>query len=149
MIRIYDSPFDPAGEIKSFESRTSGAGAFVTFTGKVRYKARGEKVTGLHLEHFPGVTEKSIESLVNEARNRWKVEDLLVLHRVGRLNPGEPIVLVAIAAAHRRDAFEATDFLMDGLKTQAVFWKKEIRENGEEWIEPRAQDHRDAARWRR
>ena len=149
MIRILETPFDPTAEITAFNRRTGASGAVVTFLGAVRAEAGDNKVTALELEHFPGVTEKSIADIVQEARERWPVSDIEIIHRVGRLAPGEPIVLVCVAADHRREAFEAADLLMDYLKTEAMFWKKEIRSDGEDWIEPRAADYEDAARWRK
>ena len=109
--------------------------------------AGGASVNSLHLEHFPGVTEKSVQSIETKARARWALGDVLIIHRFGELAVGEPIVMVCTAAAHRRDAFEAADFLMDFLKTEAMFWKKECRSDGESWIEPRDGDYTDAARW--
>lgn len=148
MIRVSEQPFDPGAELSAFERVAKGAGAVVSFLGKVRQEAQGEKVTGLILEHYPGVTEQSIAAIEREAKSRWDIDEVLIVHRVGDLTPGEPIVMVCVSSAHRRDAFEAADFLMDYLKTEAKFWKKEIRESGEEWIEPRDQDYKDAKRWR-
>ena len=148
MIRVADAPFDPGAELKAFEEKQSNAGAVVSFLGKVRGQAAGEEVTALHLEHFPGVTERSIAEIADKAMSRWSITEPLIIHRVGALAPGDPIVLVATASAHRRDAFEAADFLMDYLKTEAVFWKKEIRGGDETWIEPRDADYKDAARWK-
>lgn len=148
MIRLSTTPFDPVAEIAAFNERVGAAGAVVTFCGAVRGQAGEQKVSGLELEHFPGVTERSIEIIEKEARQRWPVSDIAVFHRTGRLAPGEPIVLVCVAADHRREAFEAADFLMDYLKTQAYFWKKELHTNGAEWVEPRTEDYTDAARWK-
>lgn len=148
MIRVSEKPFDPGAELSAFERAAKGAGAVVSFLGKVRERASDEDVNALYLEHYPGVTERSIAEIETSAKKRWNIDDTLIIHRVGRLAPGEPIVMVCVASAHRRDAFEAADFLMDYLKTEAVFWKKEIREDGEAWIEPRDQDYKDAARWR-
>ncbi len=149
MLRVISEFFDPGAELSAFEKRAADAGAIVSFLGKVRGTA-GEKTVGtLYLEHFPGVTERSIASIEAEARKRWRIDDSLIVHRVGRLEPGEPIVLVCVASAHRREAFEAADFLMDYLKTEAVFWKKEIRDDGEAWIEPREADYKDVARWKK
>ncbi|WDI31342.1 molybdenum cofactor biosynthesis protein MoaE [Hyphococcus flavus] len=148
MIRVCEEPFDPGAELSSFESAAKGAGAVVSFLGKVRGKAESDDVTALVLEHFPGVTEKSISEIEQQAKSRWNIDEVLIIHRVGRLTPGEPIVMVCVASAHRRDAFEAADFLMDYLKTEAMFWKKEVRKNGEAWIEPRDQDYKDVGRWR-
>lgn len=148
MIKVLAAPFDPAPEIAAFNARVGGAGAVVTFCGAVRGQAGEHSVTGLELEHFPGVTERSIAAIEEEALARWPVSDIEIIHRIGHLAPGEPIVLVCVAADHRREAFEAADFLMDYLKTKAVFWKKEIRADGAEWIEPRADDYTDAGRWK-
>lgn len=148
MIKVSSDPFDPGAEIKAFEKRADGAGAIVSFLGKVRGAAGGEKVRALYLEHYPGVTEQSIAEIEKQAQERWALDDVLIIHRVGELAPGEAIVLVCVSAAHRREAFEAADYLMDFLKTKAMFWKKEIRDDGDEWIEPRAADYQDAARWR-
>ena len=148
MIRILETPFNPDEEIAAFNKRAGGAGAVVTFLGAVRGNAGERMVTALELEHFPGVTEKSIADIEEQARARWPVSDIDIVHRVGRLDPCDSIVLVCVAADHRREAFEAADFLMDYLKTEAMFWKKEVRDDGEEWIEPRAADYEDAARWR-
>ncbi len=148
MIRVLETPFDLNAEIAAFNARAGAAGAVVTFSGAVRGEAGERKVTGLELEHFPGVTERSISAIEKEARRRWPVTDIDIVHRIGRLAPGEPIVLVCVAAAHRREAFEAADYLMDFLKTEAMFWKKELRSDGAEWIAPRADDYKDAARWK-
>jgi molybdopterin synthase catalytic subunit len=145
---VSEEKFDPGAELSAFESAAKGAGAVVNFLGKVREKAGSNDVSALVLEHFPGVTEQSIADIEQQARSRWKVDETLIIHRVGRLAPGEPIVMVCVASAHRRDAFEAADFLMDYLKTEAMFWKKEISTSGEAWIEPRDQDYKDARRWR-
>lgn len=148
MIRVSDRLFDPATELQGFERAAEGAGAIVSFLGKVRAKANDDDVRALHLEHYPSVTERTIADIEREAHERWEIEHTLIIHRVGEMHPGEPIVLVCVAAAHRRAAFEAADFLMDYLKTEAMFWKKEIRGDGETWIEPREDDYNDAARWR-
>ncbi len=147
MIRISKSPFDPGGELSAFEKTAGDAGAIVSFLGRVRGEETQAAVTALYLEHYPGVTERRLGDLETEARGRWAIAEPLIIHRVGELNPGEPIVFVCVSARHRRDAFEAADFLMDYLKTKALFWKKEITSDGERWIEPRAQDYSDAARW--
>ncbi len=147
MLRICEQPFDPGVEFAAFQRNADSAGAVVSFLGKVRKTGAGNAVKALHLEHYPGVTENSIAEIISRAQKRWRIDKLLIIHRIGNLEPGEPIVLVCVAAAHRRDAFEAVDFLMDYLKTRAMFWKKEIRADGETWIEPRADDYKDAERW--
>ncbi len=147
MIRICQEPFDPGAEIRAFEKNEKSAGAIVTFVGKVRGEEGADPVKELLLEHFPGVTEGSIAKIERDARRRWNIDEVLILHRVGRLRPSEPIVLVCVSAAHRRDTFLAADFVMDYLKTQAFFWKKERRDGGENWVEPRRDDYLDAERW--
>ncbi len=147
MIRVSADELDPGKELAAFERNVAEAGAVVSFLGKVRGAAGEKEVVGLYLEHYPGVTERSIAEIEEQARARWAVEDILIIHRIGRLQPGEPIVMVCVASRHRRAAFEAADFLMDYLKTEAMFWKKEIRSDGEAWIEPREADYNDAARW--
>jgi len=148
MINVSQTPFDPAQQIAAFQKKNANAGAIVTFSGNVRPRAGEESVTALELEYFPGVTERSIAEIESAARKRWPVSDVEIVHRVGRLAPGEPIVLVCVAADHRREAFEAADFLMDYLKTEAMFWKKEHRGSSADWIEPRRADYDDAARWK-
>ena len=147
MISVCETCFDPAEELGAFEKKTDDAGAVVSFLGKVRGKSGNNDIRGLQLEHYPGVTEKSIAAIEREAQRRWAIDDTLIIHRVGAIKPGEPIVLVCVSAAHRRDAFEAADFLMDFLKTKAMFWKKEIRTDGDSWIDPREGDYKDAKRW--
>lgn len=149
MIRVSPEPFDPGAELSAFERGAGRAGAVVSFVGKVRGAAGEKNVASLYLEHYPGVTERSIAAIEDEARKRWALLDVLIIHRVGMLAPGEPIVMVCVASAHRREAFEAADFLMDYLKTEAMFWKKEVRDGGEAWIEPRDADYKDAERWRK
>ena len=148
MIRVSQQPFAPGAELSAFEKSADGAGAVVSFVGKVRGRAGDSDVAVLHLEHYPGVTERSIADIESKARERWAIGAALIIHRVGDLKPGEPIVMVCVASAHRREAFEAADFLMDYLKTEAMFWKKEIRNDGEAWIEPRDADYKDAERWK-
>lgn len=147
MIRLLDIPFDPGEELSRFSAAAAGSGGIVSFTGLVRAQARGSAVQLLFLQAYSPMTERGIEQAAQEARRRWALTGLSIIHRTGNIAPGEPIVFVATAAPHRRAAFEAADFLMDYLKTEAVFWKKEVTEAGEQWIEPRPEDYRDAARW--
>ena len=148
MIRVSEKSFDPGEEVSAFEKVAEGAGAIVSFIGKVRGTSGDNDVTALQLEHYPGVTERSIRDIAMTARERWAITQSLIIHRVGTLKPSEPIVLVCVAAAHRREAFEAADYMMDYLKTKALFWKKEMRGEQAIWIEPRDADYEDAARWR-
>ncbi len=147
MISLTPSPFDAADTLRDFEAAINGAGAVVSFSGYVRTEANGEAVTGLHLQAYSPMTERGIETAAAEACKRWPLINTRIIHRTGDIAPGEAIVFVATASAHRRAAFEAADYLMDYLKTKAVFWKKELTPNGDYWIEPRAGDYKDSARW--
>lgn len=145
MILLDPRPFDPYAHLAEFAREAAGAGALASFVGVVRAEAN---VTALFLEHFPGVTERAVSAMQSEAQKRWPLLGVRVVHRVGEVAVGDPVVLVATAAVHRRPALEACDFLMDNLKTDAPFWKKELRTSGDVWIEPHAEDHQDRARWR-
>ena len=142
MIRLADRPFDPAAEAAALA--VGGAGALAQFTGLVR-AAHGTRALILH--HHPGMTLASMEALAGEARARFDLTALGITHRIGRMTPGEPVVWVGAAALHRRAAFEAVDRLMDGLKSEALFWKQEERMDGTHWIEPTERDRADLARW--
>ncbi|MFA5494722.1 MAG: molybdopterin synthase catalytic subunit MoaE [Porticoccaceae bacterium] len=129
-----------------------GVGAVVAFTGLVRDFDRGEErgadpVQTLHLQHYPGMTERLVAEIVAEARGRWPIADVTVIHRVGELRPGDQIVLVAVSAAHRKEAFAAAEFLMDYLKTRATLWKKTGAAGGERWVDMNAADRSAAERW--
>lgn len=157
MIRVQTEPFDPHAETAAFAEGREEAGALASFVGSVRNSAHfsselGDVVTALELEAYPGFTEKQIARIEADARGRFDVIDTLVIHRHGRMAPGEEIVLVAALSKHRREALQAVDYLMDRLKTEAPFWKREVRpakEGGEtaEWIEPRGDDREAHARW--
>ncbi|RIJ18305.1 molybdenum cofactor biosynthesis protein MoaE [Henriciella mobilis] len=147
MLRISDEPFDAGRELSAFETEAKGAGGIVSFTGLVRDHASSGEVRALTLQAYSPMTERGIETAMAEARERWPLMALKVIHRTGEMAPGDAIVFVATASIHRRAAFEAADFLMDYLKTEAVFWKKEATATGEHWIEPRSQDYQDRARW--
>lgn len=143
-VRLALEAFDPAAELARFGAAHGDAGGIVSFLGQVR---AGEGVDALELRHFAPLTLPGMEELAARALARWPLAGLLVIHRSGVMAPGDPIVLVAAAARHRRDAFAATDFVMDHLKGDSWFWKRE-RANGEwRWIEPRAEDHADRQRW--
>ena len=139
-VSVQREDFDLSREVKAI-SRETTVGAVASFVGLVREV----KMT---LEHYPGMTERAIEAIVEEARGRWSVMDCTVIHRYGELAPGEQIVLVAVASAHRGDAFAACEFIMDYLKTRATFWKKEHRPEGASWVEARAADDEKAERWK-
>lgn len=145
MIRLTETPFEPGALLAGFAKDRSETGAVATFTGIARAESGEARL--LELEAYPGFTEAEIGKIAEQARRRFGLDDLMILHRIGRIAPGEAIVFVATAARHRREAFEACDFLMDYLKSRAPFWKKEHGPDGARWIEPRAQDHADIARW--
>ena len=147
MIRVQTTPFDPHAETAAFAEGRGEAGALASFIGTVRDSARGGEVSALELEAYPGFTEKQIAQIEADARARFDLIDTLVVHRYGCMAPGEAIVLVAALSKHRREALQAVDYLMDRLKTEAPFWKKELRAEGAEWIEPRADDREAHARW--
>ena len=147
MITVQTEAFDPGALLTRFSAGRTEAGAVVSFTGLARAATEGEPVLALELDAYPGFTEPAIEAIVQAARERFAVQDLMVIHRYGPIAPGEAVVFVAAAAEHRRAAFQAADFLMDKLKTEAPFWKKETGPGGERWIEPRAPDYQDLARW--
>lgn len=145
MIRLQAEPFEPGALLTRFAQGRSETGAVATFTGLARSEQGETRI--LELEAYPGFTESEIGKIADHARRRWALDDLMVVHRIGRIAPGEPIVFVATASGHRRAAFEACDFLMDYLKSRAPFWKKEHGPAGARWIEPRPEDYADAARW--
>lgn len=147
MIRVQHESFDPGQEQQALVGERSDIGAVVSFTGLVRDFNERPEVEALTLEHYPGMTESALGDIVEEAKARWPLQGVRLIHRVGRLTPGDPIVLVVVASAHRRAAFEACDFIMDYLKTRAPFWKKEHTAAGQYWVSERASDHQDARRW--
>lgn len=139
-IRVTDKPFDPWREIEDHRRATptlaGSAGATTVFVGTMRDLSQGARVTAMTLEHYPGMTEKQLEAISHEAAARWKILDTLVTHRYGALTPDEPIVLVAVWAAHRDPAFDACRYIIDALKTRAPFWKREETGSGPRWVEP-------------
>ncbi len=145
MIRVQTEDFDIGAEVGALSKDRHDIGAVVTFSGTVRDKT-GDLVA-LELEHYPGMTEKELARIEKEAQERWPLEASLIVHRVGRLLPGENIVLVVTASAHRQAAFEAAEFLMDYLKTRAPFWKREETASGGDWVDARDSDDTAAARW--
>ena len=146
-IRVQAAAFDPGQELNALHATNTGIGAVVGFVGYVRDFNDGRDVGGLFLEHFPGMTEKALARIVEEAKQRWPLLGVDILHRIGRLEPGEPIVFVGTASAHRQAAFDACNFVMDYLKTRAPFWKKEDTPEGPRWVEGRASDQDAAGRW--
>ncbi|WP_108444474.1 molybdopterin synthase catalytic subunit MoaE [Halomonas denitrificans] len=147
MIRVQRETFDAGAEQRALLDDRSDVGAVVSFTGLVRDFNERPEVQALTLEHYPGMTEAALQAIVEEAETRWPLQGVTVIHRIGRLAPADPIVLVVVASAHRRAAFEACDFIMDYLKTRAPFWKKEHTASGDYWVSERDGDHQDARRW--
>ncbi|XBS71008.1 molybdopterin synthase catalytic subunit MoaE [Acerihabitans sp. KWT182] len=145
-IRVGEAPFSMAKEY-AWLSACDEDGAVVTFTGKVRNHNLGEKVAALTLEHYPAMTEKALGEIVDEARRRWPLQRVTILHRVGTLRAGDHIVLVGVSASHRGAAFAAAEFMMDYLKTRAPFWKRETTPEGSRWLDARADDRQAAERW--
>jgi molybdopterin synthase catalytic subunit len=146
-VRVQREDFDIGAEIAAFRRADPGIGAIASFIGLVRDANAGEAVAGMTLEHYPGMTEKALAGIVAEAKDRWDIIDALVIHRVGELKPLDQIVLVVVTGAHRGEAFAACEFIMDYLKTQAPFWKKEQTAQGARWVEARASDDQAAERW--
>ena len=149
MIRVcvQAEDFHTGAEISRLASGGDSVGAVVSFVGVVRGESGGEKLLALQLEHYPGMTERELSRIADEATARWQLSAVTIIHRVGVLRPRDQIVLVVTASAHRQAAFEGCAFVMDYLKTQAPFWKKETRASGEYWIEARSSDDEAAARW--
>lgn len=138
---VSGADFDPAEEYRLLRQRAGGMlGAVVTFTGLVRDRHDGEEVSTLHLEHYPGMTEQSIEAIAEKAAARWPLDDIVIIHRVGALAAAEQIVFVQVASSHRDAAFAGAAFIMDYLKTDAVFWKREDKSNGSRWVESTGTD---------
>ena len=146
-VAIQAAPFSMSYGYDDALAGRSDVGAVVSFTGLVRDFNETPDVTGLTLEHYPGMTERTLTQIAEQAWQRWALQAVRVIHRVGDLSPGDPIVRVLVASAHRRDAFEACDFIMDYLKTQAPFWKKEHSKQGAYWVKERHTDQQDAERW--
>ena len=146
-IRVQREDFDVGAEIAALRAGNRRIGAIASFVGTVRELNEGQGVAAMTLEHYPGMTERALEAICAQARERWDLYDVLVVHRYGPLEPGDQIVLVVVASAHRGEAFAACEFIMDYLKTQAPFWKKERTGQGERWVEARASDDEAASRW--
>lgn len=146
-IVVQTEPFDLAAEVGALYRSNPRVGAVASFLGITRDRNDGQGVSAMTLEHYPGMTERALKRIVAEAMSRWDLLDVTVIHRVGELKPTDPIVLVAVAAAHRGAAFAACEFIMDYLKTQAPFWKKEVTAKGARWVDARDSDDTAAARW--
>jgi molybdopterin synthase catalytic subunit len=146
-VRVQEQDFDVSAELALMRKDNPKIGAIASFVGVVRDINEGDSVATMTLEHYPGMTEKAITEIIDQARGRWEVLDALVIHRVGTLKPTDQIVLVIVASTHRGDAFAACEFIMDYLKTQAPFWKKEITPKGARWVDARVVDDKAAERW--
>lgn len=147
-VRLADEPFTADCELAEFTSRLTGEGAVVSFVGIARSRSSaGERVERLVLDHHPRLTLRSLKEIGESARQRFQISSLRIVHRCGAIAPGETIVFVAAASAHRRAAFEAADYMMDRLKTDALFWKREDTQSGSRWIEPREDDYAARERW--
>ena len=146
-VRIQAADFDVARELDALRARDPKVGAVAAFIGTVRDVNDGSTIAAMTLEHYPGMTEKALAAIVDEAKARWDILDALIVHRVGPLAPSDQIVLVGVTSAHRGEAFAACEFIMDYLKTRAPFWKKEQTPQGSRWVEARASDDEAAQRW--
>ncbi|MCW8842170.1 MAG: molybdenum cofactor biosynthesis protein MoaE [Rhodobacteraceae bacterium] len=145
-IVVQEAPFDFGAEAQAFASGHTDMGAIVTFTGVVRDIA-GDRLERMVIEHYPGMTQKALEGIAEEALSRWNLGDVLVIHRYGDLRPGDMIMMVATAAPHRKDAFEAAEYLMDYLKSRAPFWKQEFTSDGGQWVASKDEDEDALGRW--
>jgi len=147
-VRVQTQDFDTGYELSQLRSARKDTGAVVSFIGQVRDLNQGDTVSQLTLEHYPGMTEKALEAILNQAQSRWDIFDALIIHRVGTLQPTDQIVLVAVSSAHRGEAFKACEFIMDYLKTEAPFWKKEVTNQGERWVDAKLTDDDARERWK-
>ncbi|MCU4651370.1 molybdenum cofactor biosynthesis protein MoaE [Roseibacterium sp. SDUM158016] len=145
-VRVQEAPFDMGAELNAFATTVGGAGAVVSFSGITRDVASGD-LQAMEIEHYAGMTEKALERIRAEAMARFGLTDAMILHRYGRLAPGDPIMMVATASRHRADAFAGAEFLMDYLKSRAPFWKKEVTRSGAEWVAARDEDEDALSRW--
>ena len=145
-IVVQEAPFDFGAEAQAFASGHTDMGAIVTFTGVVRDIA-GDRLERMVIEHYPGMTKKALDGIAEEALSRWNLGDVLVIHRYGDLRPGDMIMMVATAAPHRKDAFEAAEYLMDYLKSRAPFWKQEFTSEGGQWVAAKDEDEDALSRW--
>lgn len=145
-VRVQSDPFDAGAELNAFAKGRQDLGAIVTFSGIVRDTADGG-LRGMVIEHYPGMTERALQKIAQDAAERWSLGDVLVIHRYGPLAAGDIIMMVATAARHRKDAFEAAEYLMDYLKSRAPFWKKEQTTDGSDWVESKEEDEQALTRW--
>ena len=146
-ISVQKEPFDIAAVQEEMRAENPAIGALVSFIGQMRDINEGDEVSTMTLEHYPGMTERALDTIVKEAEARWELMGVRVIHRVGELRPHDPIVLVAVTSAHRGEAFQACEFIIDYLKTRAPFWKKEVTPEGERWVDARHSDNKAEERW--
>lgn len=146
-VKIQTEDFDISHEVNTLRANQTQVGAVAIFVGTVRDRNDGQKVTAMTLEHYPGMTEKTLEEIIAQAKTRWNIFDALIIHRVGPLQIEDQIVLVVVTSAHRQEAFSACEYLMDYLKTQAPFWKKEALPEGERWVDARETDELALKKW--
>ena len=146
-VRVQTEDFDAGLELNKLRNAHKDTGAIVSFIGQVRDINDGDTVSQLTLEYYPGMTEKALEAIISQAKSRWNFFDALIIHRVGTLMPTDQIVLVAVSGAHRGEAFKACEFIMDFLKTEAPFWKKEVTSSGEHWLDAKHSDDAARERW--
>ena len=146
-VSVQQGDFDLALEYQALRHNNQSDGAIVTFVGLVRDFSQGNEVKSLFLEHYPGMTQKCLEQIVSQARTKWSLGRIRVIHRFGELALAEQIVMVGVSASHRKSAFEASEFIMDYLKTQAPFWKKEVTRSGGIWVEAKQSDRNEADKW--
>jgi len=146
-VSVQANDFSLATEVAQLEQDNLSDGAVVTFTGRVRNNNNGAKVISLTLEHYPGMTERALDKIILTAKNRWDIGRVRIIHRIGELNLGEQIVFVGVTSIHRKEAFSAAEYIMDFLKVKAPFWKKELTEDGEKWLDARISDQNKAQDW--
>ncbi|WP_371188670.1 molybdopterin synthase catalytic subunit MoaE [Thalassotalea maritima] len=147
LVKVQREDFNFADEVAQLEADNVCDGATVTFVGRVRNHNDGQQVLGLHLEHYPGMTEKALQNIAVQARDKWSLGKVTIIHRYGDLALGEQIVFVGVTSKHRQSAYQANQFIMDYLKVAAPFWKKELTAQGERWLSAKQQDNDEAAKW--
>lgn len=146
-VKVQSEDFNSQVVVDALRTGRADIGAVVTFVGLVRDLAQSESISAMELEHYPGMTEKALQDIVEQAHQRWQLQGATIIHRVGKLKPAEQIVMVAVASPHRGEAFQACEFMMDFLKTRAPFWKKEYTEQGAHWVDARESDDAALKRW--
>jgi molybdopterin synthase catalytic subunit len=146
-VTVQSADFDVSNELQALRQQSKSVGAIASFVGVVRDNNDAQSVAVMELEHYPGMTERTIHEIIEQAAERWQLTGARVIHRIGKLVPGDQIVLVAVSSLHRGEAFQACEFIMDFLKTRAPFWKKELTAEGERWVDARSSDNDALQRW--